>query len=89
MHHSDRSRSSATIKGSSTTEVFACWSSAASLANEFWCRTATWRSRLSESKAAPFGLASPQPTEIGVYREELWHRVSRKSAEPEPVAQRA
>jgi carbon storage regulator len=34
-------------------------------------------------------LGITAPTEIGVYREELWRRVSRESAEPEPVAQRA
>jgi carbon storage regulator len=33
-------------------------------------------------------LGITAPTEVGVYREELWRRVSRESTAPEPVAQR-
>jgi carbon storage regulator len=34
-------------------------------------------------------LGITAPSEIGIYREELWRRVAGESAQPEPLAQRA
>ena len=52
-------RPAGTREGDSLTEELSCSSSVASLGNELWCRTWSWRSPSSRSMGKQYGWASP------------------------------